>query len=343
MSRPTVNDIAKAAGVSLATVDRVMNARPGVREVTVRKVNDAIARLGYVRDVAAANLARQRQHRLAFVLPDGASLFLGTLRAALASAAHTAVIDRTLIEAIGFPAEDPHALAAILSRLPGEGFTGVAIMAPETPHVRDAIRHLRDEGLAVVALISDLPNTERDHFVGIDNRAAGRTAAVLLGRFLGCAPAKVMVLATSMQLRESVERRLGFDEVMLRDFPHLSPLPTLEGHDDPDTTARILHATLSRETNIAGVYSLGTGNRTLARVLAALGRKVAVVAHELTPHTREALIQGSVDAVITQNVGHVVRSALHVLRAKTDRVPIDPGQEQIRIDIVIRENLPAGT
>ena len=60
----------------------------------------------------------------------------------------------------------------------------------------------------------------------------------------------------------------------------------------------------------------------------------------MTPYAREALHAGTMDAVITQNVGHVVRSALRVLRAKTDRVPINLSQEQIRIEIVIRENLP---
>ena len=67
-----------------------------------------------------------------------------------------------------------------------------------------------------------------------------------------------------------------------------------------------------------------------------------IVSHELTPHARDALQQGRMDAVITQNVGHLVRLALRVLRAKTDRMPIDAGQEQIRIEIVIRENLPVG-
>ncbi|MFY8145905.1 MAG: LacI family DNA-binding transcriptional regulator, partial [Rhodobacter sp.] len=68
--RPTVNDIAREAGVSLATVDRVLNDRPGVRAKTAEAVQAAIRRIGYVRDVAAANLARQRDYRLAFVLPD---------------------------------------------------------------------------------------------------------------------------------------------------------------------------------------------------------------------------------------------------------------------------------
>ena len=186
--RPTVNDIAREAGVSLATVDRVLNARPGVRAKTIQAVQDAIARIGYVRDVAAANLARQRDYRLAFVLPDTDSQFTATLLDALAEADRLSVSARTDVVLRRFPAEDPHALAHLLAELPEEGVVGVAVMAPETPILRDAIRALKSKGLAVVALVSDLPNTERDHFVGIDNRAAGRTAAVLMGRFLGRRP-----------------------------------------------------------------------------------------------------------------------------------------------------------
>jgi len=41
-TKPTVNDIARHAGVSLATVDRVLNERPGVRIVTKDRVNKAV-------------------------------------------------------------------------------------------------------------------------------------------------------------------------------------------------------------------------------------------------------------------------------------------------------------
>ena len=72
--RPTVHDIAAAAGVSLATVDRVLNQRPGVRHVTREKVETAIREIGYVRDVAAANLAKGRTYSFVFIVPASDTL-----------------------------------------------------------------------------------------------------------------------------------------------------------------------------------------------------------------------------------------------------------------------------
>ena len=83
MSRPTVHDVARAAGVSLATVDRVLNARPGVRAATVDKVHKAMSDIGYSRDIAAANLARQRSYRFDFVLPEPTNAFLRGLHQAI--------------------------------------------------------------------------------------------------------------------------------------------------------------------------------------------------------------------------------------------------------------------
>ena len=341
--RPTVNDIAREAGVSLATVDRVLNARPGVREKTIKAVNDAIARLGYVRDLTAANLARSRSYRMAAVLPDTESQFVQSLAHALTDAGQVAAMARIELTLVRFPAEDPHALAALLADLPDRGFAGVALMAPETPVLRDAVRGLRARGLPVVALVSDLPNTGRDHFVGIDNRAAGRTAGVLMGRFLGGGPGQVLVLGSSLLARDMVERRRGFDEVMLRDFPGIDVLQSLETHGSGRTLRQVVTEMLTNVPDARGIYAMGDGHRALTQVLEELGLsgKLTVICHELTPHARKALEGGDITAVITQNLGHLARSTLRVLRAKADNLPLDAGQEQIRIEIVLRENLPA--
>lgn len=341
MSRPTVIDIAKEAGVSLATVDRVMNARPGVREKTVMRVNAAIDRLGYVRDVAAATLARRRPWRVAYVLPDSPNAFLASLRTAIEAAAELAAHDRAEVNTVTVPTLDSTAYARALDALLEEGIDGLAIMAPETPQVRDAIRRVTAAGVPTVALVSDQPHSARDRFVGIDNVRAGRTAAMLVGRFVGRPRARVMVLAGSMMLRDQMERRLGFDAVMREAFPAFDILPTVEARDDAEALARLLPAALAAQGPVDAIYSVGAGNRGLIQVLRGMpGPRPVTVVHELTPPVRAALEDGTLDAVITQDVGHVARSALRVLRARSERLPIDPGQEQIRIEILIRENLP---
>jgi LacI family transcriptional regulator len=339
--RPTVNDIAREAGVSLATVDRVLNARPGVREKTITAVNEAIRTLGYVRNVAAANLARQRIYRFLFVLPDVQSQFIIALRAAIEEAAHGPLAESCEVMVVTAPLRDPHAIVSAVEQFRVTPLDGCAIMAHETPDVRDLIIRLRDEGTSVVSLIMDQPQAPRDHFVGIDNEAAGRTAGVLLGRFVGEKPGKVAVVVSSMQARDMVERRLGFDRVMAERFPQLQVLPSIEGHDDRDLTVQIVRASLASHQGVVAIYVAGAGTRGVTEALTAAGLagQTVVVAHELTPHTRAALMDGSIDAVIAQDVGHLARSALRVLKAKTDRLRIDAGQEQINITVLLRENL----
>ena len=339
---PTVNDIARVAKVSLATVDRVLNERPGVRRVTVDKVNRAIAELGYVRDTAAANLARKRIYRFLFILPASNNEFIAMLENQIRDLAVGSKRDRTQLSYRRVPAFDPMALAEAISTLDPSEVDGVAIFGPETPSVRDAISHLRRHGVSVVSLVSDIPSSERDAYVGIDNIAAGRTAAQLMGRFLGPTKGRILVLTGSMLARDHLERRLGFDEVMARDFPDLTVLASLEGRDDPALIERLLPGVLDATPAIVGIYSSAAGNAGLVRHIETRTdpARPVIIAHELTPMSRSALSNGIFDAVISQDAGHLVRSAVRIMRANSDNAPVNPAQERIRIDIYLKENLP---
>jgi LacI family transcriptional regulator len=339
---PTINDIARVAEVSLATVDRVLNARPGVREKTVRKVHEAIAELGYVRDTAAANLARGRIYNFVFILPSNGNEFISALEDEIGHLGAALRHERTQLGFLRVAAFDPAALAAALDGIEASAVDGVAIFGPETPSVRDSVAHLKQNGVTVVSLVADIPSSARDHYIGIDNVAAGRTAAQLLGRFLGGRAGKVLVLTGSMLARDHLERRLGFDEVMARDFPQLAVLASLEGRDDPDLIERLLPETLAENGDVVGIYSSAAGNEGLLRFFdtARPEPRPVVIAHELTTLSREALARGYFDAVISQDAGHLVRSAVRVMRATRDSLPINAAQERIRIDIYLKENMP---
>lgn len=342
LSNPTVNDIARVANVSLATVDRVLNGRPGVRKVTVDRVNNAIAEIGYVRDTAAANLARGRVYHFLFILPETDNEFVGLLEESITDLRAQTKRERTKLSVIRVPAFDPMLLAKQINAVDPTQVDGVAIFGPETPSVRDAIAHLNANGVTVVSLISDIPSSERDHYIGIDNIAAGRTAAQLMGRFFNGTSGQILVLTGSMLARDHLERRLGFDEVMSRDFPDLEVLASLEGRDDADLIEDLLPKALENNPNVVGIYSSAAGNEGIIRHFEShrTARKPLIVAHELTDLSREALKCGLFDAVISQDAGHLVRSAVRVMRANSDKLPINPAQERIRIDVYLKENMP---
>ena len=341
VGKPTVNDIARVAGVSLATVDRVLNERPGVRRVTIKRVQAAIDQLGYVRDTAAANLARRRVYNLLFVLPETENEFILALRQQIREQGEKLANDRTKLSVALAAPFDTQGIVALLDGLDPTKTDGVAVFSPETPSVRDAIKRTHDKGIAVVTLVADLPTSKRDHFVGIDNVSAGRTAAQLMGRFAR-RPGKVLFITGSRFARDHLERRLGFDEVMRQDFPALDVAASVEGRDDPELVFSMLPQVFENHPNIVGIYSSAAGNEGLARFLRQRpqAKDIVVIAHELTALSNRALKEGYFDAVINQDAGHLVRSCARLLRATADNVPFNAAQERIRIDIYIKENAP---
>lgn len=342
--KPTVHDIAAKAGVSLATVDRVVNLRSGVREVTRARVEAAIAELGYVRDVAAANLARSRVYPLIFILPNNDNSFMQALRDEVRAAISRGPSERANIELIEIPPFNAQALVSALEAARVEHPAGVAFVAVEGDDVRQAVDALSDAGIATVTLVSDLSGSKRDHYAGVDNIAAGKTAASLLGRFANAPAGKVVVLAGSLMVRDHRERVEGFMSVMAAEFPQLEILPVLEGRDDAATVETLVRDTLAQHADIGGIYSLGAGNRGLIRALESIsqacGTRPSVIAHELSAHTTAALRAGLIDAVLNQDAGHEVRSSIRVLKAKADKVGVIAAQERIRLDIFMRDNLP---
>lgn len=339
--RPTTKDLAKAAGVSLATVDRVLNARPGVRQETVDAVNEAIDRIGFVRNLLAANLARGRTYRLEFLLPETGDQFLSALEDRIDEAAAGFASEAVELRRSRVIGSDPHRIAAVLARIDPGRADGVAIMAPEAPLVRDAITRLRERGVQVVQLLSGRPGDDPFDFVGIDNKAAGATAARLLGRFAAGRQGSILVISDRMNARDSVERRQGFDRVMGTDFPRLAALPSLETYGDPVRTLQVVANAYRNHHDIVGVYVLSSEARLALEAVARVADPLAqiIIAHERTGFTESLLLNGQLDALIAQNPGHLVRSAIRLLRAGCDgREPL-ASQEEIRIEILLKENL----
>lgn len=338
--RPTAKDLAVEAGVSLATIDRVLNGRPGVKARTVTKVNDAIDRIGFVRNLSAVNLARKKNYHFRFLLPEYGDQFLDVMVKHIEEANKAFSAEMVDATAVRLPAEDPYRLASYLGHLDAKSVHGIAIMAPESPQVRDAINRLLERGIEVVQFLAGQPKAASIDFVGINNHAAGATAAQLSGRFLCGTRGKIVVVSETMQSRDSIERRLGFDDVINREYPELKTLPSIETHGDLQRTRRIFKNLFANHPDISGLYVLSAEARIPIEEISKITTKPLVkIVHERTPFTEAALQNGQIDAVIAQNPGHLVRSAIRILKARNDQREPLASQEKIRIEILLKENL----
>jgi len=143
-------------------------------------------------------------------------------------------------------------------------------------------------------------------------------------------------------LRDHAERLLGMRQVLGSEYGHLKVLGPIEGQDRSDRTETLVGQLLRREDALVGLYSIGAGNRGIQAALESSGRarEITWICHELTPHARRALLDGTADAVINQDAGHEVRSACRVALAALHGERVIADQERIRIDIFVKDNLP---
>ncbi len=342
MQKVTVFEVAASAGVSLATVDRVLNGRKGVRPATIERVQAAVERLGFKRDAFAAGLATQRLERYLFVLPEaGANSFIGALHETVQAAALAMADQRVSIGIAGYPGFDEAALAGLLAGIDEGGCNGVAVVAMDSPRVRHEIDRLVERRVPVVTLVSDVSPSRRSQFLGIDNKAAGRVAASLIGRMTGGRPGSVAMLVGQMTLHDHADRRVGFEQVLRREFADLALLGPLEGRDDSAVTEPLMRALLRDHADLVAVYSAGAGNRGIIAALRDDARTPPpiVIAHELTAHARDALLSGTFTAVLHQDQVQEVENAIAALRGL---VRIDAGVplKPVRTQIFLRDNVP---
>src|SRR5260221_6446812 len=275
-TRLTLVDVARVAGVSLATVDRVINRRPGVSKRAVTKVEESLAKLGYRPDPVAAQLARRTSFRFCCLLPTGSNSFMRQLGEQIQQTGDWLKEQRVFVDLRQVDVFDPMALALALDDL-GDDYQGVAVVALDHPAVREAIDALIDRGVDVVTLVSDVPTSRRWRFIGIDNPSAGRTAATLMGRFAGGRSGPVAVIAGSLALRDHAERQFGFQQVIAADYPGLMVLPAIEGRDESDICRDVTARLLVQYPDLVGIYNVGAGNRGVADALEASGRAKAVI------------------------------------------------------------------
>ncbi|MGE8047101.1 LacI family DNA-binding transcriptional regulator [Pseudomonas monteilii] len=332
--RQGMADVAQMAGVSLSTVDRVLNERGSVSDVKRRKVLKAAQALGLKR------LLPSPVHgllRFDLVMVDSATDHFRRLTAAFAQQAEMHR-SRLILQRHIWQERNPQQLPELISN-PVVPRQGLIVVAQDTPEVREALRKQIAAGVPVVLLTSSLPGLTEANYVGIDNHAAGRTAGRLMSQWVQNEKgARVLLVTNSLLYHAHQQRVKGFLEVMAERVPEVEVIGPLECFDDDDLNAAEISEYLEQCLEIRGLYTTGSGSSGVHRALCEHKRRLVWISHEATVQHAQMLREGRLTLVLDQDPEGQAEAAIQHLRYANGDLDAPP-QVRPQLRIVIDEML----
>lgn len=340
VKRPTMTDLAKAAGVSIATVDRVINRRLPVNGETTQRVVAAAEAIGYhATGLLKRRLTEAPARRFGFLLQKRQDPFYARFGADLAKATTTArdIEGKAIVE---FSEElIPRRIADSLYAMERQ-CDALAVVAVDHPTVAEAIDAISARGKPVFTLLSDVSTITRKAYLGVDSRKAGRTAAWFVAR-LARKPGKIGILVGSHRYMSQELTEMSFRSFMRENAPDLQLLEPNFILDDSRIAYEAVVDLIQAHPDLVAVYDCGGGSEGLVSALRDEGKasQVIAVCNELTPTTKAALLDGTLDLVLDTPTAELSAKLVQFMVAACDESRAIPQQHLVPANLFISESL----
>ncbi|WP_404387053.1 LacI family DNA-binding transcriptional regulator [Humibacillus xanthopallidus] len=340
--RPTshrVRDIAEQSGLSEATIDRVLHGRPGASPRAIRAVERAVLDL----DRQQTQLRLAARTLMLDVVVQAPLRFSSAVRSALEE--ELPALRPATVRARFHLREnaDVDAAVEVLDSLGRRGRVshGVVLKAPDDPAVAAAIGRLTERGIPVVTLVTDVQGSARVAYVGLDNGAAGATAAYLMTQVLADRRGDVLLTLSRSLFFGERERAAAFRTALARLAPGRE-VHTITDSDGLDVTmSALVSDLLAAQANVCAVYSIGGGNRAITGAFAAARRPARVlIAHDLDEDNVELLRSGVLTAVLHHDLHADMRAAVRQLMRAHRLLRGAPTSVAANVEVVTPYNIP---
>ncbi|MBB5533565.1 LacI family DNA-binding transcriptional regulator [Rhizobium giardinii] len=319
--RARLDDVARLAGVGVATVDRVLNERGNVSVKTAQKVLEAARTLEINRILPSAH---QKTVRIELLLARPEIPLIARMsnefRKLPARMDRSVIIQQTILTD-----EGPETMAQALRRTRCDA---VIVYTQEHDAIHRAIGSIAAKGIPTVTIISDLPRSLRLAYAGIDHYKAGRTAGYFIDGMVR-RQGSVLILCNHLGFQAHAARLRGFKEFLAGSARRLHISEIVKGRDDDVLSELLLRPALARHPDTVAIYNVGGGNRGVAAAIRNLARndRPLFVGHELTDVNRELLNARLMALAIDQNSERQAHLALEMALERvgfTGEPPVKP-------------------
>ena len=328
-------DIARHAGVGLATVDRVLNERGGVSEKTTARVLNSARELGTNRILPTG---KRRHLSIEAVFARNATAYSQRLNQSLEAVNklvdYPVTIYRTIIDA-----EEPDRLVSHLNSA-AETRDGIILFASDLKMIARAVESLTDRTI-IVTISTDISDSGRHCYVGIDNVNAGRSAAKL-SEAICRKGGRVLVVESGTNGRSNLDRIRGFCQF----FADRGIEDKLTLFTPRATTAEAIAdmvAMLRDRDDLRVLY--GPANNDLLETLIEACRQeesfksLAKIVHDLSTSNVQNLRSGLIDMVIDSNPMQQAFQAVDFI-AREHGYETDTTIANVDFQLYTSENMP---
>lgn len=337
----TIKDIAEMAGVSRGTVDRVLNNRGSVNNVTANRIMEIAKELDYKPNRAGMVLAAQKKKlKIGVIVFSVDNPFFEDVLAGVDTKASEleGYNCSVIVKQVHFNISEQ---LAALDELEQEGVNGIAMAPYNHISVKNRINDLFEKGIPVVTLNTDIEGSKRIAYVGSHYTHSGETAAGLM-HLMTCGEVNVGIISGSPDILCHTERIAGFEKAVKERYPHIHIIETIENHDDDKESYEKTKALLAAHTDLTALFFAAAGvyGGCQAVMEAGLSDKIRILAFDQVPKTRKLVQDGVIAATICQQPKIQGTKPLDLLFAYLTAGEI-PAKElnYVAVDIRIKENI----
>ena len=298
----TIKDIAERAGVHRATVDKVLHNRPGVSDEVRMQIKKLIEEMGYVPNPAGRVLQKQgKVYRLAAILCDvDAEPFL---RAGIRKGVeqHSDFDIEVAYRSTSFRNAEEQSF--LIDKAVEDKVDGIILSPINSDKVRRAINRAAEKGISVVTCNSDIADSRRLCYVGLDGVRASRIAGRLVGQFLD-GKGDIAIISSAIAEENNnyfvTIRDVNFRKFIRKAYPELNIVECIESFEDPHITYEKTCELLKKHPDLRAIYITCGGVAEVGRAVKDCGmaNKLRVFSYEDYPEILELMREGIIDVTL---------------------------------------------
>jgi LacI family transcriptional regulator len=344
-SKIRIKDIARLAGVSPGTVDRVLHNRGEVSAKTRSKILQIIQEMDYQPDILASILANKKEIRIAVLIPEGKQdnpfwkYPVKGIEEGLRELRHFGIV----LDSYLFDYTERDSFIEKSAGMLKNQYQGVILAPVFTDESALVVEECRKRDIPVVLINANICSGGCLAFIGQDSLQSGKVAARLMNYGLNGDPE--ILIVNFIRAKGNQDHILKREEGFRLWFSGMKEAPFLRQINIPGTGNQVTEGMLEEAISASeqGVGGIFVTNSRVFRVARFLERKnyknIILIGYDLLEENREFLKKGTIDFLISQKPaeqGHLSVIALYhhlILREKVEK------NQYLPVDILTKENL----